>query len=94
MTLTPETVIHIAQLARLSLNTAEVALFTRQLNDILVYVAKLNELDTSGVPPMAHVLDLSNAFRPDAVAPGLAADQALANAPEQQRQAFVVPKII
>ena len=94
MSLTPEVVKQIAQLARLRLSAAEVEMFTRQLNDVLLYVAKLNELDTSDVPPMTHVLDLTNAFRPDVVSAGLAPEAALANAPQQQRQAFVVPKII
>ncbi len=94
MSLTPEVVTQIAQLARLRLSATEVETFTRQLNDVLVYVAKLNELDTTDVPPMTHVLDLTNAFRSDAVGAGLSPDEALANAPQQQRQAFVVPKII
>ncbi len=94
MSLTPEVVTQIAQLARLRLSAVEVEMFTRQLNDILLYVAKLNELDTTEVPPMTHVLDLTNAFRPDEVKAGLSPDEALANAPQQQRQAFVVPKII
>ncbi|MGQ9920023.1 MAG: Asp-tRNA(Asn)/Glu-tRNA(Gln) amidotransferase subunit GatC [Desulfobacca sp.] len=94
MSLTPEIVMQIAQLARLHLSAAEVEMFTRQLNDVLLYVAKLNELDTTDVPPMAHVLELTNAFRADLVAAGLTPDAALANAPQQQRQAFVVPKII
>jgi aspartyl-tRNA(Asn)/glutamyl-tRNA(Gln) amidotransferase subunit C len=94
MTLTPEIVQEIAALARLELTPAEKDLFTKQLNDILLYVAKLNELDTTDVPPMTHVLDLANVFRADAVAPGLSPAEALANAPQAQRQAFVVPKII
>lgn len=94
MFLTPETVTQMAQLARLRLSVAEVELFTRQLNDVLLYVAKLNELDTTDVPPMTHVLDLTNAFRADEAGAGLPPDEALANAPQQQRQAFVVPKII
>jgi aspartyl-tRNA(Asn)/glutamyl-tRNA(Gln) amidotransferase subunit C len=94
MTLTPEIVQEIAALARLELTPAEKDLFTKQLNDILLYVAKLNELDTTDVPPMTHVLDLANVFRADAVTPGLSPAEALANAPQAQRQAFVVPKII
>jgi aspartyl-tRNA(Asn)/glutamyl-tRNA(Gln) amidotransferase subunit C len=94
MSLTPEVVIQIAQLARLRLSAGEVEMFTRQLNDVLLYVAKLNELDTTDVPPMTHVLDLTNAFRADVVGAGLSPEAALANAPQQQRQAFVVPKII
>jgi aspartyl-tRNA(Asn)/glutamyl-tRNA(Gln) amidotransferase subunit C len=94
MALTPETVRQVAHLARLSLAEDEVELFTRQLNDILNYVEKLNELDTTDVPPMAHVLELHNAFREDEVTDSLPVEEALANAPAQQRNSFTVPKII
>ena len=94
MALTPETVKQVAGLARLSLAEAEVELFTRQLNDILNYVEKLNELDTTDVPPMAHVLELNNALREDEVQDSLPLEEALANAPDRQRNSFAVPKII
>lgn len=94
MALTPETVRQVAHLARLTLADDEVELFTRQLNDILSYVKKLDELDTTDVPAMAHVLELHNAFREDVVHESLPVEEALANAPEQQRQTFTVPKII
>ena len=54
MALTRDEVLHVAQLARLSLEPAEIDLFTRQLNDILAYVEKLQELDTAGVPPLCR----------------------------------------
>jgi aspartyl-tRNA(Asn)/glutamyl-tRNA(Gln) amidotransferase subunit C len=94
MALTPETVRQVAHLARLTLADAEVDLFTRQLNDILNYVEKLNELDTTDVLPMAHVLELNNAFREDTVTDSLPLEEALANAPDRQRNSFTVPKII
>lgn len=94
MALTREEVLHVAQLARLSLNPEEIETFTRQLNDILAYVAKLQEVDTQGVPPLAHVIPLANAFREDEVRPGLAQDDSLANAPERGEGAFVVPRVI
>ncbi len=94
MALTPETVKQVAGLARLSLAEAEVELFTRQLNDILNYVEKLNELDTTDVPPMAHVLELNNALREDEAQDCLPLEEALANAPDRQRNSFAVPKII
>jgi aspartyl-tRNA(Asn)/glutamyl-tRNA(Gln) amidotransferase subunit C len=94
MTLTREAVLHVANLARLSLNPAEVDTFTRQLNDILAYVAKLQEVDTAGIPPLAHAMPLSNAFREDEVEPGLERERSLANAPERETGAFVVPRVI
>ena len=94
MALTREEVLHVAQLARLNLETEEVELFTRQLNDILAYVEKLQELDTEGVTPMAHAVPVFNAFREDEVTPGLKRDQALDNAPSGEEGSFVVPRII
>ncbi len=94
MSLTREEVLHVAQLARLSLGPGEVELFTRQLNDILTYVEKLGQVDTTGVPPLAHVIPVANAFREDEVKPGLARDDALDNAPAREEGAFVVPRVI
>ncbi len=94
MALTREEVLHVAHLARLSLAPEEVELFTRQLNDILAYVEKLQELDTGDVAPMAHVLPVFNAFREDAVIDELPQDQALENAPAREEGSFQVPRII
>lgn len=94
MALTREEVLHVAQLARLSLGPEEVELFTRQLNDILTYIEKLQELDTHGVPPLAHVVPVANVFREDEVKVGLPRDLALENAPAPEEGSFVVPRII
>ena len=94
MALTREEVLHVAHLARLSLRPQEIDRFTRQLNDILAYVEQLQELDTEGVAPMAHVLPVYNAFREDAVRDGLSRDLALDNAPAREEGAFLVPRII
>jgi aspartyl-tRNA(Asn)/glutamyl-tRNA(Gln) amidotransferase subunit C len=94
MALTRDEVLHVATLARLSLSPAEIELFTRQLNDILAYVEKLQELDTEGVPPLAHVIPVFNVFRQDAVEPCLDREAALGNAPAQEDGAFLVPRII
>jgi aspartyl-tRNA(Asn)/glutamyl-tRNA(Gln) amidotransferase subunit C len=94
MALTREEVLHVAQLARLSLNPEEIETFTRQLNDVLAYVAKLQEVDTEGVPPLTHVIPLANAFREDEAKTGLDRDESLANAPERGEGAFVVPRVI
>jgi aspartyl-tRNA(Asn)/glutamyl-tRNA(Gln) amidotransferase subunit C len=94
MALSREEVLHVANLARLSLEPAEIELFTRQLNDILAYVEKLQELDTEGIPPLAHVIPVFNVFRQDAVREGLARQTALANAPAQEEGAFLVPRVI
>jgi aspartyl-tRNA(Asn)/glutamyl-tRNA(Gln) amidotransferase subunit C len=94
MALTRDDVLHVATLARLSLLPAEIELFTRQLNDILAYVEKLQELDTEGVPPLAHVIPVFNVFREDKVSPCLEREAALDNAPAQEEGTFAVPRII
>ena len=94
MKITQEEVRHVAKLARLALTAAEVERMTGQLDAILSYVAKLDELDTSKVtlPPLSQ--QAVNAFRDDAVQASLPRQQALANAPEQNGESFVVPRII
>jgi aspartyl-tRNA(Asn)/glutamyl-tRNA(Gln) amidotransferase subunit C len=94
MPLTQEEVLHVAELARLSLGPEEVERFTRQLNDILGYVEQLQELDTAGVAPMSHVVPVDNVFRDDKVQPGLDREQALKNAPAREEGAFLVPRVI
>jgi len=94
MALTRDEVLHVANLARLSLLPEEIELFTRQLNDILAYVEKLQELDTTGVPPLAHVIPVFNVLREDEVTSGLSREVALENAPAREEGAFVVPRVI
>src|SRR5262249_36769905 len=81
--LTAEQVRWIAHLARLELSDAELATMTRQLGAILDYVAQLQQVDTEGVEPLAHALDVHNVFREDVPAPSLPAGQALANPPRR-----------
>jgi aspartyl-tRNA(Asn)/glutamyl-tRNA(Gln) amidotransferase subunit C len=94
MALTREEVLHVAELARLSLSPEEIELFTVQLNEILEYVEKLQELDTSGVAPLAHVIPLCNVFREDQVRESLPLDAVLENAPAREDGNFLVPRII
>ncbi len=94
MALTREDVLHVAELARLSLQPEEIALLTRQLNDILAYVEQLQQLDTQGVSPLAHVVSIANAFREDEVRDGLSRDLALENAPAREEGSFLVPRVI
>jgi aspartyl-tRNA(Asn)/glutamyl-tRNA(Gln) amidotransferase subunit C len=94
MALTEEDALHVAELARLSLTPEEVDGLTRQLNDILAYVEKLQEVDTTGVSPMARVIPVFNMLREDEVKPCLSREEALANAPAQEEGAFVIPRVI
>jgi len=94
MKISAEEVRHVADLARLDMPEDRLELFTSQMNNILVYMDKLNELDTTGVQPTTHVVDMQNAFREDEVRESLDMDKALANAPQQDRDSFVVPRVI
>lgn len=94
MKISPEEVSYVAQLARLNLTPEEVDSMTEQLDRILNYVAKLNELDTAGIEPTTHAISIHNAFREDEVKKSLDQEKALANGPLQNGEAFVVPKVI
>ena len=94
MKITQQEVEHVAKLARLDLSAQEKETLTQQLSNILTYVEKLNELDTKGVEPTSHVLDIKNVMRDDIMVPGLAQDRALANAPEKAAGHYKVPLII
>jgi aspartyl-tRNA(Asn)/glutamyl-tRNA(Gln) amidotransferase subunit C len=94
MKITTKEVLHVAKLARLELTATEVERMTGQLNAILTYAAKLDELDTTGVAVTTHTQQVVNAFREDEVQASLLRGQALANAPEQNGESFVVARII
>ncbi|HUT25710.1 MAG TPA: Asp-tRNA(Asn)/Glu-tRNA(Gln) amidotransferase subunit GatC [Sumerlaeia bacterium] len=85
---------HIALLARLELSDEEIRRYARELNSILGYVEKLNDLDTQSVEPTSHALRLRNVFREDVPRPSLDPKQSLLNAPETQAGHFKVPPII
>lgn len=94
MKITRAEVEHVARLARLELTDAEMETFTGQMDAILAYVEKLNELDTSGIVPTAHAVPMENAFRDDREAPSIGIESALANAPDRVEGFFRVPKVI
>jgi aspartyl-tRNA(Asn)/glutamyl-tRNA(Gln) amidotransferase subunit C len=94
MRITQEEVERVAHLARLNLSGQELEMMTNQLDTILSYVAKLEELDTTGVQAMTHAFSVSNAFREDRVQGSLTQEEALANGPQQNGEAFVVPRIL
>ena len=82
-----------ARLARLELSDEEVEKMTAQLDHILSYAEKLDELDTTGVPTAIHS-QKANAFREDVQQESLPREAALKNGPVQNDEAFVVPKVI
>jgi len=94
MTLTLDEVEHIAELARLRLTPEEKELYREQLSAILDYAARLQELDTSGIPPTASVLPPRSVLRPDQTNPGLTLEELLRNAPETEADQFRVPPVL
>lgn len=85
---------YIANLAKLNFEERELTRFVSELNNILSYIDKLNELDTSSVEPTSHVLDVSNVTREDAPQKQITREEALQNAPEEGYYHFKVPRII
>ena len=94
MTLTPDDVAKVALLARLRLGSEELPGFTSQLNAIVDFVAQLQELPTEGVEPLAHGVEVRNVFRDDTRGPSLPREDALANAPHRDADAFLVPAVL
>ena len=100
MKITREDVLRVAELAHLDLSETEVDTYLRQLDSILTYVEKLNELDTIGVEPMAHVAPTGakdftgTPLREDVLAPCTIIGEVLAGAPEATSTHFRVPKVI
>jgi aspartyl-tRNA(Asn)/glutamyl-tRNA(Gln) amidotransferase subunit C len=86
----------IARLANLDLTDAELDLFARQLGDILAYANQVQSIDTTGVPPTASVVTRHDADRADEIVLGLDRPDALANAPDANREAglFGVPRVL
>ncbi|MBN1862671.1 MAG: Asp-tRNA(Asn)/Glu-tRNA(Gln) amidotransferase subunit GatC [Dehalococcoidales bacterium] len=94
MKLSREEVLHIARLARLGLDEAEVARFGEQLGELLESFAVLQRVDTEGIIPTAHSIALDNVVRSDEVADSLPPDQVLANAPRQEGNFFRVRPVL
>ena len=85
---------HVAWLAHIELSEQEKALFTEQFNEILDYFKKIDEVDTEGVEPTYHVLDLNNVSRKDETTPSLPTEEALKNAPKREKKFFKAPRIV
>jgi aspartyl-tRNA(Asn)/glutamyl-tRNA(Gln) amidotransferase subunit C len=94
MKLSLEQVRHVARLARLTLSPEEEQRYLRQLDDVLRFVERLDEIDTSQIPPTAHAADIPNLLREDEPRPSLPPEVAVANAPAHEGTSIAVPKII
>ena len=94
MSVTRDDVAYIAALSRLQFSDEEMATMTTELNSILHYVEKLNEIDTDGVEPVSSIHDQMNVLRDDVEKDSIATALALQNAPDRQDRFFKVPKVI
>lgn len=92
--LTRDDVKKVAVLARLKLSEAEIDSLTTQMGKILGFVESLNEVQTDGVEPMVHAMELRNVFRADESRPSLPREESLKNAPKTDGKYFLVPQIL
>ena len=92
--ITPETVRHLATLARIALTPEEVETLTGELGAIVDSVAKVSEVATPDVPATSHPIPLANIFRADVPGPTLTQEQALSGAPEHDGSRFIVSAIL
>ena len=92
--ITKDQVMHVANLARLSVTDTEAEMFTEHLDAIITYAELLNELDTEGIEPTTHVLDVRNVVREDEVRESISREDALKNAADQQDGQVKVPSIM
>ena len=82
-----------AKLAELEFDDKDMEKFTSQLDKILNHVANISSVNTEGIPPTSHVLDVKNIFREDVIKKSVTQESALKNAPDRQSDGFKVPKI-
>ena len=94
MSVTRKDVEKIAELAQLKFTDDELENFTTQMNEVLTYMEKLNELNTENVQPLAHPVEQKNVFREDVKKDSIKTDEALKNAPSSEDNHFKVPKVI
>ena len=94
MSVSSEQVRHIAKLARIGMDDAEIEALVPELNNILGWVEQLGEVNTDGVEPLTAVIDQKLRLRDDEITDGNIRDDVLANAPEAQHGFFAVPKVI
>lgn len=92
--ITEADVSYVAALAQLRLDDAARTRLVKEMGDILAYMDTLNALDTEGVEPMMHALEMTNVFREDEVGASLEHTAALKNAPVDDGSFFLVPKIL
>jgi aspartyl-tRNA(Asn)/glutamyl-tRNA(Gln) amidotransferase subunit C len=94
MQVTDEMIANLASLSRLRFNAEEKEEIKKDLQRMISFVEKLNEVDTAGVEPLLHMTDATNVYRQDELAGSMPKEQALANAPVADDNYFKVPKVI
>ncbi len=94
MTLSEAEVRRVAHLARLSIAEDELPELTAQLGNVLGLVDQLGEVDTTGVAPLVHAIEITNVLQPDRTQPSLARDEVLQNAPSSDSECFRVPAVL
>lgn len=92
--LTRQDVEKVAVLARLEWSPADLDRLTEQLGQIVQYVETLGEVDTTGVEPLAHAVDVANVFAEDALEPSLPRELAMSNAPHHDGEYYLVPAVL
>ena len=92
--ITQKDVEYVAGLAQLRLDDAAKEQMAREMDDILSYMDKLNELNTDNVEPMMHGMEMTNVFREDVIGASLPREEALKNAPVHDGEYFLVPRIL
>ena len=94
MSIDKDTVKHIAKLARISLDEKKINSLSKDLSSIIKFIEKLNELNTDKTTPLTSIINASLKSRDDQVQDGKIRDQILKNSPENNKEFFVVPKVL
>jgi aspartyl-tRNA(Asn)/glutamyl-tRNA(Gln) amidotransferase subunit C len=94
MEVTDQLIDHLASLSKLSFNDAEKVELRSDLQKMITFIEKLQEIDTTGIEPLTHMGNSAHAMRADEVKGMVSRDEALANAPHKDEQFFKVPKVI
>ena len=94
MSVTIKDVEHIAKLAKLKFTDEEMQKLQGELNTVLAYIDKLNEINLDDVEPLENINETENVFREDEAKPGVTKEEALKNAPDKTKDFFKVPKVL
>lgn len=94
MSIDKQTVLKVANLARIEVTDSEAEAMVGKLDKIIGFVEQLSEVDTDNVEPLANVVDIELRLREDVVSDGDCQDKVLANAPESMEGFYVVPKVV